>query len=115
MSKDYHGDLIRIANEAMFLTSRLSEFESDYGNMDEDVYREYAGHVHPSIARLRRLASRVLENDNSSQIARSGDGYDRVGFIDPADVAKLRSGESLVIYVADGSNLGLPIFIKATE
>lgn len=58
--------LMQMANEVQFLTNRLSEFESDHGDMDTDAYRDYAGHVHPSIARLLVMVKAVFDNDDSS-------------------------------------------------
>lgn len=46
--QDTAGD--RIAEAAEFLCKRLEEFERELE--DDDVGREYYGHVHPAFARL---------------------------------------------------------------
>jgi hypothetical protein len=42
-----------IEQEARFLLDRLADLENGWD--DQEAYREFAGHVSPSIARLRRL------------------------------------------------------------
>ena len=42
-----------IEREAQFLIERLRQFESE--NMDESAFRDWSGHVCPSIARLELL------------------------------------------------------------
>lgn len=49
--------LADIAKEATFLIDRLKEFEC--GVLDDDVGREYYGHVAPAVRRLEMLIEQV--------------------------------------------------------
>jgi hypothetical protein len=44
--------LLRIRDESSFLLDRLSELE--WSDIPEDFWRDWNGHVEPSIARLRK-------------------------------------------------------------
>lgn len=52
-----------VIDEAAFLIERLHELEN--GWEDEEAYREYCGHVAPSVARLNNLLRALKENSNA--------------------------------------------------
>lgn len=61
--KDRDRLLMQFANEVSFLSKRLSEFERDH--ISEEAYRDYGGHVTPSLARLDQMVKAVFDNDDS--------------------------------------------------
>lgn len=56
-----------LSREASFLLDRLTDFEREHitGHTDE-VYRDWAGHVAPSVARLRMILTASLPDKEAS-------------------------------------------------
>jgi len=60
----HNSELNDVAREAWFLIQRLEEFEPELPPIEDgqDHVREYYGHVHPSVARLKDLIAKVNQD-----------------------------------------------------
>jgi hypothetical protein len=55
-----------LALESVFLLERLDDW-FERSDLDSDAYREWAGHVVPSIERLRSLHKMILADEANGQ------------------------------------------------
>jgi hypothetical protein len=57
-----------LAEEATFLCDRLRDFSHEVDASDtEDIYREFHGHVVPSLARLEMLLAKARASQEPTQ------------------------------------------------